>query len=99
MSLAKEQNAPPKIRNCWTRLVGPYLKALNSKLSKGSKTLRRMDVTRANFGDLLRERYGSGANLAHLNATLTHTNIGPRFSERVFKYHLGQKVCDRLVYY
>lgn len=89
--LAAEQKAPPHIRNSWTRIIPSYLKYLNSKLSKGSRTLRRMDVTNKNFPDLLRERYGT-SNLTHLNASLTHNNVGPKMGKSVFKYALGTRV-------
>lgn len=88
---ATEQDAPPHIRNNWVRIIPAYLKHLNSKLSKGSRTLRRMDVTRKNFPDLLRERYGT-SDVGHLNASISQSNFTPRMSDKLFKFRLGQKV-------
>lgn len=86
--MAEAQKAPPAVRNSWVRIIPAYLRHVNSKLTNGSRKLRRMDVTDKNFPDLLRERHGS-SDVSHYYASMTHTNVAPRIAERVFRYPLG----------
>jgi hypothetical protein len=89
LSLALNNN--PRGDNNWVRHLPGILADYNAQFVRGTK-IRRRDVTRANYMEVIRQQLGGGDPVAAANLGMAGGNFSPHVDRALWKYPVGSRV-------